>query len=220
MEYTTISQKKKMFSDPGEERVSRDLTAEICEPLSLLRQKIVVVETHLCLRLFKKFWRSLTVPINSYIYEDFIKKAYFSPSGALQFDFDMKTLFLVFKPYSQKTENFFKEIKESCSLEDFLELTKSTNPQIRKQALKTLCPCKVKSDIELIWNRVFEMYNDEDAGCRYQILHTICDGSPKEREEKVIETLEALWNDPDEKIRRNVRKALNSYRRTGKWNIL
>jgi len=108
--------KKRMFSDTGEERISRDLTTEICEPLSILRQNIVTIEGHLCSSLFKKFWLNITAPINSYIYEEFIKKAYFSRQGALQFDFDMKTLVLVFKAYTQKPENFFKEIKESCRI--------------------------------------------------------------------------------------------------------
>lgn len=113
-----------------------------------------------------------------------------------------------------------KEDLYNCTLEDFLELTKNESPLIRKKALKNLCPCKVKSDIEQVWNRVFEMYDDPDENVRYQVLHTLCDGSPKDREDKVIEVLEKLWNDQDEKVKRRVRKALNSYRRTGNWNIL
>lgn len=37
-----------------------------------------------------------------------------------------------------------------------------------------MCPCKVKCDIDLFWNRVFEMVNDTDKNVRYQVLHTIC----------------------------------------------
>lgn len=90
----------------------------------------------------------------------------------------------------------------------------------RKQALKKLCPCKLKSDIDQVWNRIFEMYTDPDANVRYQVIHSLCDGSPKDREFAVIQTLEQMWNDPDEKIKRAVRRVLTSYRRTGKWNIL
>lgn len=113
-----------------------------------------------------------------------------------------------------------KDIVETCTLEDFIELTKSEDPQIRRKALKNLCPCKVKSDVEQVWSRVMEMYDDPDDQVRYQVLHDLCDGSPKEREEQVIKVLEMLWNDKNEKIRRRCRKALNSYRRTGNWNVL
>jgi hypothetical protein len=112
------------------------------------------------------------------------------------------------------------EIFDTCDVGDFIELTRDPDPRIRKRALRKLCPCKLKSDIEQVWDRVFEMYTDSDEDVRYQVMHTLCDGSPKDREIQVITTLELMWNDPEEKIRRKVRKALNSYRRCGKWNIL
>ncbi|MNF17921.1 hypothetical protein D3C80_2217100 [compost metagenome] len=55
---------------------------------------------------------------------------------------------------------------------------------------------------------------------RDQVVHSLCDGSPASMELQVVETLEKLWNDEDEKVKKKVRKALNSYRRTGKWNVL
>ncbi len=50
------------------------------------------------------------------------------------------------------------------------------------------------------------MTADPDAVVRYQVLHTLCDGSPKEREDDIVSALQKMWNDPDEKIRRAVRR--------------
>jgi hypothetical protein len=51
-------------------------------------------------------------------------------------------------------------------------------------------------------------------------MHTLCDGSPASREADIIAALEGMYNDPSEKLRRKVRQAVMSYRKTGKWNIL
>lgn len=61
-----------------------------------------------------------------------------------------------------------------------------------------------------------QMTSDPDPTVRYQIVHTLCDGSPRTREEQVLEALMKMWNDPDDKIRRAVRRAIGEYRRTGK----
>jgi hypothetical protein len=72
----------------------------------------------------------------------------------------------------------------------------------------------------MLWTRIKEMAKDEDPSVRYQVLHNLCDGSPHNLESEVIPILESMWNDPDKKIRRQVRRVLNSYRRTGKWNVM
>ena len=118
------------------------------------------------------------------------------------------------KPFRRVDDFYFETVDE------YLAGTHDSNPQMRKRALKAMCPCKVQKEIDQIWERVFEMVKDPDPVVRYQVLHTLCDGSPREREEEVIAALESLWNDEDDKIRRAVRRALNEYRRTGKWNIL
>ena len=101
-----------------------------------------------------------------------------------------------------------------------IEKTKSSNARTRYLALKDICPCRVKEDIDLFWNRIFEMAHDEDALVRSQVLHTICDGSPNHLEQNVLDTLEIFNRDPDQKIRRRAHKVLASYKATGKWNIL
>lgn len=110
--------------------------------------------------------------------------------------------------------------KFDVSIEDYIKLTHNKKAQIRKAVVKDMCPCRVKKEIPQIWNRLLEMYDDPDPRVREQVVHTLCDGSPKSRELQVVEVLEKLWNDKDEKVRKRVRKALNSYRRTGDWNVL
>ena len=48
----------------------------------------------------------------------------------------------------------------SDSIEEYIIKTKSENPKERLNALKQMCPCRVKEDIDLFWNRIFEMVND------------------------------------------------------------
>jgi hypothetical protein len=62
--------------------------------------------------------------------------------------------------------------------------------------------------------------SDEDAKVRPDVLHTLCDGSPRTREPDVVAALERLYNDPDPKLRRKVRRVLTQYRAGGRINIL
>jgi len=106
------------------------------------------------------------------------------------------------------------------TIEDVIEATHSKKWQTRKMALKKMCPCRVQKEIDILWTRIFEMVNDEHAEVRYQVVHTLCDGSPKHMELKIVDTLQSMWNDKEDKIRKKVRFALNAYRRTGDWNVL
>jgi len=110
--------------------------------------------------------------------------------------------------------------KKCVSIEEFMTLTFSMDPLVRRKALRELCPCHVKKDVEQFWDRIVEMISDPDERVRYQVLHNLCDGSPKTREEKIIAAIEELHNDPDKTIRSTVHRVLTSYRHTGKWNIL
>lgn len=105
-------------------------------------------------------------------------------------------------------------------IEKIIEESKNSNSRIRLKALKQMCPCKVKDDIDRLWNRIFEMADDDDPSIRLQVLHTICDGSPFHLETRVTDTLEKFNHDCDQKIRRKAHKVIGSYLRTGKWNIL
>jgi len=101
-----------------------------------------------------------------------------------------------------------------------MEETWSEDSKTRREALRTLCPCKVKKNVKEFWSRIISMIDDPDPNVRYQVLHNLCDGSPKEMEEEVIAAIERLHNDSDKYIRRRCHQILAHYRRTGKWNIL
>lgn len=101
-----------------------------------------------------------------------------------------------------------------------VRLMSDPRAEVRLAALKQACPCRVRDDFDALWNRVFEMVTDADAGVRAQVLHTVCDGSPAHLESRVADALEAFNRDTDPGIRRTAHKVLATYRRTGKWNIL
>ncbi|CAF4261946.1 unnamed protein product, partial [Adineta steineri] len=85
---------------------------------------------------------------------------------------------------------------------------------------KEICPCRVKDDIDLFWERVIEMIDDPADNVREQVLHTLCDGSPDHMEMKVLDALEIFNRDRNQYIRRRAHKVLSAYRRSGKWNVL
>lgn len=108
----------------------------------------------------------------------------------------------------------------TTDIDTIIELSKHENAQVRQTALKQMCPCRVKKDLSDFWNRVFEMIHDENDSVRGQVLHTLCDGSPKHLEFDVVEALESFNHDANSDIRRRAHKCLVSYWRKGKWNIL
>lgn len=124
----------------------------------------------------------------------------------------------------ESTEQSKKEVlnivRNTEDIDVILEYTKSEDDDIRLEACKQLCPCKVLRDIDVFWERVFEMATDEDVRIRKRVLHIICDGSPKHLEDKVYETLSKFNYDKDSDIRRTCHKVMVTYERTGKWNIL
>jgi hypothetical protein len=110
--------------------------------------------------------------------------------------------------------------RETDDIDVILEYTHSKDNDIRLEAVKQLCPCKVQKDIDVFWERVFELVPDEDARIRKRVLHIICDGSPERLEDKISEALYEFNRDKDSDIRRTAHKVMASYERTGKWNIL
>ncbi|MBS25348.1 MAG: hypothetical protein CMQ28_06870 [Gammaproteobacteria bacterium] len=103
-------------------------------------------------------------------------------------------------------------------IEELLKATRHDKPKIRKSALLDLCPCRVKANNVKIWDRLLAMRNDEDASVRSIVLHNLCDGSPKERKEEIVNAVEELAQDQDRKLRRRARNALAVYRKTGVIN--
>lgn len=109
---------------------------------------------------------------------------------------------------------------ETTDIDEVITLSKHSDPVVRQKALREMCPCRVKTDINDFWNRVLEMIDDPATNVRQQVLHTLCDGSPVHMEDAVVEALQKFNIDSDKEIRRKAHKALASYRRSGKWNIL
>lgn len=113
-----------------------------------------------------------------------------------------------------------RRCKETFDVREVVELSRSDDADVRYNALRRLCPCKVKDDVSEFWERIFEMTDDSDARVRAQVLHTVCDGSPAHLESRVVEALESFNRDKDKAIRRKAHKVLAAYHRTGRWNVL
>ncbi len=110
--------------------------------------------------------------------------------------------------------------KETTDIDVVIDLTRHEDPTVRRTALREMCPCRVRCDIDDFYRRMFEMVDDPSPKVREQVLHDICDGSPSHLEMDVAEALEKFNRDPDSHIRRRAHKALTAYRKTGKWNVL
>ena len=93
-------------------------------------------------------------------------------------------------------------------------------PKYATRPVQQLCPCHVQTNIPEVWDRLLEMTNDPDPKVRGTILHTLADGSPRERETQIVQAIEGMYHDPDPKLRRRVRRLLAQYRRTGNINVL
>lgn len=103
---------------------------------------------------------------------------------------------------------------------DWLELTRSFDSRQRRKAVQKLCPCELKSDEPEVWERILEMGADPDAHVRRWVVHTLCDGSPARYRTEIVRLLESRYHDPDDKVRKSVRRVLASYRHSGNVNIL
>eukprot|EP00518_Triparma_eleuthera_P002452 CAMPEP_0182461662 /NCGR_PEP_ID=MMETSP1319-20130603/6175_1 /TAXON_ID=172717 /ORGANISM="Bolidomonas pacifica, Strain RCC208" /LENGTH=165 /DNA_ID=CAMNT_0024660977 /DNA_START=35 /DNA_END=532 /DNA_ORIENTATION=- len=111
-------------------------------------------------------------------------------------------------------------VSDTEDIDEIVELTRHEDARVRQAALEQMCPCHVQDDIEDFWTRVIEMASDPSTAVRKQVLHTLCDGSPVERETEIVEALATFNTDDDREIRRIAHKVLASYSRTGRWNIL
>ena len=89
----------------------------------------------------------------------------------------------------------------TLDIEEVLRRTRDRSPRVRREALLELCPCKVRSDLPGVWDRLLEMGRDPEASVRSLVLHSLCDGSPRSRENEVVEAVETMTRDPDRKLR-------------------
>ena len=112
------------------------------------------------------------------------------------------------------------ERRTKAQTDAFLELTYDDDPQVRRVAIRNLCPCHVQGDVPPVWDRLLELADDPDDGVRHDVLHTLVDGSPRRLRERVVVVLEAMAKDRN--IRRARRQfaqdALRRYHRTGQFD--
>ena len=97
--------------------------------------------------------------------------------------------------------------------------TRSVDAEERRLAVRELCACRIKANHGEAWDRVLELTSDPHVDVRKNALHVLIDGSPRAREREVVGAIEGMRVDPDPKLRRNVRRVLARYRRTGQINL-
>jgi hypothetical protein len=102
----------------------------------------------------------------------------------------------------------------------WLARSRDADPKMRRQAVHALCPCETKVHDRRAWQRMIAMVDDPDAGVRGSICHVLCDGSPAEYEAEVVACLDKLGRDADLGVRKQARRVLAGYRRTGRLNVL
>ncbi len=86
-------------------------------------------------------------------------------------------------------------------IDELLVLSLDRDPQVRRVAVKNLCPCHVGRNVEQVWARLLELAGDRDSGVRLDVLHDLTDGSPPELAEHVIAAVERFMGDPDPTVR-------------------
>jgi hypothetical protein len=111
-------------------------------------------------------------------------------------------------------------VHDGLELEEVLELTRDRDPRRRTWAVRQLCPCHLKRNDAPAWDRLIARATDDDPHVRGTVLHVLCDGSPRSREQEAIAVLQRMQHDTDVGLRRRARKVLAQYRRTGTLNVL
>jgi hypothetical protein len=67
------------------------------------------------------------------------------------------------------TKDALRLCRETEDIQTILALTTHVDPIVRQRALKEICPCRVKDDIDLFWERVIEMIDDPADNVREQV---------------------------------------------------
>jgi hypothetical protein len=106
-----------------------------------------------------------------------------------------------------------------AEVNELLSLTRDRDPDVRRIAVKNLCPCHVQRQRPDVLERLLEMACDRSAGVRMDVLHNLTDGSPRELAREVVAAVEALMQDADDKVRgyANFLRARQIYR--GRVNV-
>jgi hypothetical protein len=68
-----------------------------------------------------------------------------------------------------QTKDALRLCRETEDIQTILALTNHADPILRQRALKEICPCRVKDDIDLFWERVLQMIDDPADNVRDQV---------------------------------------------------
>ena len=60
--------------------------------------------------------------------------------------------------------------KDTTDIDVIIALTKHEKPVVRQRALREMCPCRVKEDIDDFWIRVVQMVEDPADNVRQQVM--------------------------------------------------
>jgi nucleotide-binding universal stress UspA family protein len=110
--------------------------------------------------------------------------------------------------------------RSADEIDELIALTHHSDAKVRTVAVTNLCPCHVRADFAVAWDRILQMTTDPSPKVRRAVVHMLADGSPRHRADQVVAALETLRNDEDRVVRRHVNRVLASYRRTGRINVL
>ncbi|XP_072036444.1 RAD50-interacting protein 1-like isoform X2 [Amphiura filiformis] len=111
-------QKEKWFSMPSpKDYISPALSSTVCILLQTIKERLQQIEEQLCQTVLKSLWQGLAGKLTKFVYEEVILVNQFNEGGALQLQYDMtRGLFPLFGQFTQRPENYFKDVKESCLL--------------------------------------------------------------------------------------------------------
>lgn len=110
--------KEKWFCMPAvQEKKSLEVSCLAYSLLDIINCSLHNLQELLAKPLFTAVWQYIARELNLYLYEEVILQNSFSEGGAAQLNFDMtRNLFPIFGNFTQKPENYFKLVKESCIL--------------------------------------------------------------------------------------------------------
>lgn len=111
-------QKEKWFSMPSpKDFIVPALSMTACDMLQSLKERLHLLREQLSPALFDKLWQDISSKLNKFLFQEVILTNQFNEGGATQIQFDMtRGLFPLFGEFTQRPENFFKDVKEACVL--------------------------------------------------------------------------------------------------------